>query len=116
VCGLQHPVVYRSRAALRRQCVVGKSWRALDQNAQVFGPRQVVFQPLRHWLSQRHCASEPGQFRLSTPVGIWRINSLLDDQKISAPGQSGPVSREGLIERLNTQGHRLGLNDPEMTG
>lgn len=84
--------------------------------AQVFAQGQVVFEPLRYWHSPVTQARYPVAWRVHTPVAVYRLQALIDDQELDSRNSTGAVYWEGLSELLDSQGQRVGRGYLEMTG
>jgi len=95
----------------------GGSYRAAGQiQVRDFVPTEVSLQPGRTWKSTRTGAVYPITWRLTTPIGVFELRALLDDQELDARGSTGTVYWEGLSELLDGSGRRVGLGYLEMTG
>jgi predicted secreted hydrolase len=95
----------------------GGSWRGATGLSRAFSPDEVVFEPLRRWISPTSAASYPVEWRLQTPVGRFVLRALADAQELDARASTGTVYWEGLAELLDaTSGQRIGLGYLEMTG
>ncbi len=81
-----------------------------------FAPEEVVFSPLREWLSPASGARYPVQWRVQTPAGTFELRALLDNQELDSRASTGAVYWEGLAELLAPGGARAGLGYLEMTG
>jgi predicted secreted hydrolase len=53
---------------------------------------------------------------VTTPVGRFRVRSLLDDQELDSRGSTGAIYWEGLSLLEDEQGRRVGRGYLEMTG
>jgi len=94
----------------------GGSFRARGGSAQAFGPSEVVFTPLRHWLSPATQARYPVEWRVETPAGRFQVRTLLDAQELDGRRSTGSVYWEGLSDLQSTDGQRVGRGYLEMTG
>lgn len=94
----------------------GGSFRAPGQAAaRVFDATEVTFTPEREWSSPHSGAKYPVQWRVQTPVGVFVVRSLLDDQELDSSGSTGAIYWEGLSE-LVRDGRVVGKGYLEMTG
>lgn len=94
----------------------GGSFRPRGGSAQVFGPGDVVFTPLRHWLSPATQARYPVEWRVETPAGRFEVRALLDAQELDGRRSTGSVYWEGLSDLQHADGQRVGRGYLEMTG
>ncbi|MCK6432197.1 MAG: carotenoid 1,2-hydratase [Aquabacterium sp.] len=85
-----------------------RAWKAED----------VRFTPLRHWRSASTGALYPVHWRIETPLGVFELSALMDDQELDSRASVGAVYWEGLAElrAAGGRGPRLGLGYLEMTG
>jgi len=84
--------------------------------ARAFAPGEVVFEPLRYWRSPVTQARYPVEWQVRTPVAVYRVQALIDDQELDSRNSTGAVYWEGLSELMDSQGHRVGHGYLEMTG
>ncbi|MBS0610063.1 MAG: carotenoid 1,2-hydratase [Proteobacteria bacterium] len=95
----------------------GGSWRRVDASgARVFGPKEVLFTPLRHWQSPGSGANYPVQWRVDTPVGSFTVQALLDAQELDSRASTGATYWEGLSLLRNEAKQEVGRGYLEMTG
>ena len=94
----------------------GGSFRPRGGSAQAFGPGEVVFTPLRHWLSPATQARYPVEWQVETPAGRFKVRALLDAQELDGERSTGSVYWEGLSDLHATDGARVGRGYLEMTG
>lgn len=95
----------------------GGSWRAPQQAAQTFAPQEVIFTPLRWWTSPASGARYPVAWRVTTPVGTWEIQALLDAQELDSRASTGAIYWEGLSDLREAGNSSLrGRGYLEMTG
>ncbi|WKL17144.1 carotenoid 1,2-hydratase [Comamonas testosteroni] len=98
----------------------GGSFRAPNQNAQIFAADQVRFKPLRHWSSPHSKASYPVAWSVQTPAGRFEVHALVDDQELDSRASTGAIYWEGLCELRNIgsdgKSRRVGSGYLEMTG
>ncbi|CAN7668950.1 carotenoid 1,2-hydratase [Acidovorax sp. LjRoot66] len=93
----------------------GGSFRPPGQAARVFDAAEVVFTPERWWTSPVSGARYPVQWRVQTPVGVFEVRSLLDNQELDSSASTGAIYWEGLSELLR-EGTVVGKGYLEMTG
>ena len=91
------------------------------QAARIFGPEEVVFTPLRYWVSPLAGTRYPVQWCVATPVGTFEANALLDNQELDSRASTGAVYWEGICElrdrgRVDSAGALRGHGYLEMTG
>lgn len=94
----------------------GGSWRKPGANAQIFGPLDLTFRPMRHWMSAASQGRYPVVWSLSTPEGRFEVHALLDAQELDSRASTGAFYWEGLSELRASNGKRLGRGYLEMTG
>lgn len=106
---------FRLRRADGSALWAGGSFRAPGQAARVFDAAEVVFTPERWWTSPVSGARYPVQWRVQTPVGVFLVRSLLDNQELDSSASTGAIYWEGLSE-LVREGEVVGKGYLEMTG
>ena len=106
---------FRLRRADGSALWAGGSFRAPGQVARAFGATEVVFTPERWWASPVSGARYPVQWRVQTPVGVFLVRSLLDNQELDSSASTGAIYWEGLSE-LVRDGRVVGKGYLEMTG
>ena len=90
--------VFRLRRADGSKLWAGGSMRLPGQVARIFGAEEVVFTPLRSWVSPLEGTRYPVQWRVATPVGTFEANALLDNQELDSRASTGAVYWEGVCE------------------
>ena len=90
--------VFRLRRADGSALWAGGSLRLPGQAARIFGATEVVFTPLRYWVSPLDATRYPVQWRVATPVGTFEANALLDNQELDSRASTGAVYWEGVCE------------------
>ncbi len=80
-----------------------------------FGPREVAFEPLRHWRSARTGAQYPVSMQVRTGTYDWTIVPLMDDQELDSRITTGAVYWEGAVQ-VRREGRTVGSGYLEMTG
>lgn len=83
---------------------------------QIFAPGEVVFEPLRYWRSPLTQARYPVEWLVRTPVAVYRVQAVINDQELDSRNSTGAVYWEGLSELLDSQGRLVGRGYLEMTG
>ncbi|MBA3056870.1 MAG: carotenoid 1,2-hydratase [Gammaproteobacteria bacterium] len=109
---------FRLRDAADNAVWAGGSFRAAAAGAptRVFASAEVVFEPLRYWRSPLTQALYPVQWQVRTPIALYRVQSVIDDQELDSRQSTGAVYWEGLCELQDSQGQRVGRGYLEMTG
>ena len=97
---------------------VGGSFRPAMPGAptQVFAPDEVLFEPLRYWRSPLTQARYPVEWRVHTPVAVYRVQTVMDNQELDSRTSTGAVYWEGLSELFDSNGKLIGRGYLEMTG
>lgn len=113
--------VFRLRRADGSALWAGGSMRRPGQAARIFGAEEVIFTPLRYWVSPLDATRYPVQWRVATPVGTFEANALLDNQELDSRASTGAVYWEGICElrdlgRGDSAGALRGHGYLEMTG
>ncbi|MEO8280370.1 MAG: carotenoid 1,2-hydratase [Ideonella sp.] len=107
---------FRIRRADGSAVYAGGSWQAPDRAVRNFAPTEVVFKPIRRWLSHRTQASYPVEWDLATPAGQFKLAAVFDDQELDSRRSTGSVYWEGLATLRDASGRHLGRGYLEMTG
>ena len=68
------------------------------------------------WKSPSSGASYPVEWLLHTPIDVYTVRALVEDQELDSRQSTGAIYWEGLSELLNSNGERVGLGYLEMTG
>jgi predicted secreted hydrolase len=89
---------FRLRRADGSALWAGGSHRPAGGAVRDFGPGEVSFTPLRHWLSPATQARYPVDWRVETPAGRFEVRALLDAQELDSRGLTGTAYWEGLSE------------------
>lgn len=94
------------------------SHRPAGETVRAWSAEDVRFTPLRHWRSAATGALYPVQWHIETPLGVFELSALMDDQELDSRASVGAVYWEGLAElrAAGGRGPRLGLGYLEMTG
>jgi predicted secreted hydrolase len=107
---------FRLRRADDSTLFAGGSWRRVGEAARNFGPSEVQFTPGRVWQSAASTACYPVEWRVTTPVGVFKVRALLDNQELDSRSTTGAIYWEGVSDLLSDSGLRLGRGYLEMTG
>ena len=89
---------------------------ATDQPPRVFSHGELAFEPLRRWKSPSSQTSYPVEWSVQTPIGLFKVSALLDDQELDSRNSTGAIYWEGLSDLLDERGARVGRGYLEMTG
>ncbi len=107
---------FRLRRADGGTVYAGGSFRAAGGAMRNFSADDVSFTPGRVWISPASRARYPVEWAIATPVGRYRVKSLLDAQELDSRASTGAIYWEGLSELQDEAGRRVGLGYLEMTG
>ncbi|MCX7224756.1 MAG: carotenoid 1,2-hydratase [Burkholderiales bacterium] len=88
----------------------------LDKPPHVFSPGEVIFRPVRYWLSPLTGARYPVEWLVRTPADIYTVRAIVDNQELDSRASTGAVYWEGLSELLDSHGKTVGRGYLEMTG
>ncbi len=94
----------------------GGSFRAPGGATRNFTSDEVRFVPGRAWISPLSRARYPVEWAIATPVGRYRVETLLDAQELDSRASTGAIYWEGLSELQDEAGRRVGRGYLEMTG
>ena len=94
----------------------GGSHRPAGGAVHAFAPDEVRFSPQRHWTSPQSGARYPVDWLITTPLGEFKLEALLDAQELDSSNSTGAVYWEGLSALQDGSGRRIGLGYLEMTG
>ena len=112
-------MAFRMRDAGGRPLWAGGTLRRLDGTVESLGPRDVVFEPVRHWQSPRTGARYPiaMRVRLATSRGALAIDlqPLQDDQELDTRNGAAAAYWEGAVRALQ-DGRETGRGYLELTG
>ncbi len=89
---------------------------SMGATPQVFRPGEVVFKPVRRWTSPLTQATYPVEWIVTTPVEVYTVKAVFDNQELDSRASTGAIYWEGLCELLNSKGQLLGRGYLEMTG
>jgi len=81
-----------------------------------FAKGAITFAPQRLWQSPQTRATYPVQWLLRTPIGVFTITSVLDNQELDSRASTGAIYWEGLCEVHNAERQLVGRGYLEMTG
>ena len=88
----------------------------LDQPPHVFSRGEVIFRPVRYWVSPLTGARYPVEWLVRTPADIYTVKALLDNQELDSRASTGAVYWEGLSALIDSNGRTVGRGYLEMTG
>ncbi|MDL2338909.1 MAG: carotenoid 1,2-hydratase [Pseudomonadota bacterium] len=94
----------------------GGSFRPAGGAVRNFAADELRLTPGRLWTSPGSRARYPVEWILDTPVGRFRVKTLLDSQELDSRTSTGAIYWEGLSELQDEQGRRVGRGYLEMTG
>jgi predicted secreted hydrolase len=75
----------------------GASLRDAAGHERVFGPDEILFQPMRRWRSPRTGVVYPVAERLQVGSHRWMLEPLIDDQELDSRRTSGALYWEGAV-------------------
>ncbi len=107
---------FRLRRADGTALWAGGSFRGPGQSSRAFAPDELQWSAGRRWRSPATGADYPMEWQVATPLGSWRVRSLLDSQELDSRQGTGTVYWEGLSELVDSTNRRVGLGYLEMTG
>ena len=81
-----------------------------------FQRSEVVFQPLRVWISPLSRASYPVEWLVRTPADFYTVRAVLDNQELDSRASTGAIYWEGLCEVWDSNRKLVGRGYLEMTG
>ena len=94
----------------------GGSFRSSSGELRIFRRGDVSFEPVRRWTSPLSRTSYPVQWRVSTPMALYTVTAVIDNQELDSRNSTGSIYWEGLSQLLDDQGRRVGMGYLEMTG
>jgi predicted secreted hydrolase len=94
----------------------GGSHRPAGGAVRDFAPSEVVFAAGRRWTSPASKASYPVEWTVTTPVGVFTVEALQDDQELDSRASTGSIYWEGLSRLRDRSGAVAGSGYLEMTG
>lgn len=94
----------------------GGSFRSAAGVLHTFHHGEVAFTPERRWKSPATQTTYPVQWSVATPVGIYTVNAVLDNQELDSRASTGAIYWEGLSNLADDQGRHIGRGYLEMTG
>jgi len=86
-----------------------------DGTERRFGPREIVFAPLRRWRSPRTGVEYPVAMRVTAGAMQWELAPLMDDQELDARTSTGTIYWEGAVRALQRSAE-AGRGYLELTG
>lgn len=94
----------------------GGSYRPRGGSPLVFRAGNVLFLPLRTWLSPRNGARYPVEWQVRTLSGAYTVKAVVDDQELDSRASTGAVYWEGLCTVHDSNDRLVGRGYLEMTG
>ena len=94
----------------------GGSFRSASGELRIFRRGEVSFEPTRSWISPLSRTRYPVQWRVTTPMAVYSVAAVIDDQELDSRNSTGAIYWEGLSRLLDSQGSRIGIGYLEMTG
>lgn len=108
-------MAFRMRDAQHRAMWAAASLRSAACETRRFAPREVDFQPLRHWRSPRSGIDYPVAWRVRIGARVFELDSLFDDQELDSRLSTGAIYWEGAV-RVRENQRETGRGYLEMTG
>jgi predicted secreted hydrolase len=108
-------MAFRIRAKAGGPFWAGGAHRAADGRVRTFAPREVAFEPLRHWRSPRSEATYPVAMRVRAGALELDLEPLMDDQELDSRPTTGAIYWEGAV-RASRGGQPAGRGYLELTG
>jgi predicted secreted hydrolase len=81
-----------------------------------FSRGEVLFRPLRHWVSALSKARYPVEWIVRTPADYYTVKAVLDNQELDSRNSTGAIYWEGLCEVWDSNSKLVGRGYLEMTG
>jgi len=94
----------------------GGSHRPAGGAVRDFAPSEVAFAAGRRWSSPASRAAYPVEWTVTTPIGIFSVAAMQDDQELDSRASTGSIYWEGLSSLRDTAGRTVGSGYLEMTG
>jgi len=94
----------------------GGSHRPAGGAVRSFASTEVVFAAGRRWTSPASKAAYPVEWTVTTPVGVYAVEALQDDQELDSRASTGSIYWEGLSRLRDGAGRNAGSGYLEMTG
>ena len=94
----------------------GGSHRPAGGAVRDFAPSEVVFAAGRRWSSPASKAAYPVEWTVTTPVGVFSVAAMQDDQELDSRASTGSIYWEGLSRLRDAAGRAVGSGYLEMTG
>ena len=108
-------MAFRIRGKDGRTIWSGGNHHFADGTVRVFGPADVVFEPLREWTSPRTGTRYPVEWRIAVPTVRLQLKPWMDDQELDSRASVGTVYWEGAV-RVWRDGAETGEGYLELTG
>jgi predicted secreted hydrolase len=81
-----------------------------------FATSEVVFAAGRRWSSPASKTSYPVEWTVTTPIGVFSVAAMQDDQELDSRASTGAIYWEGLSSLRDAAGRTVGSGYLEMTG
>jgi predicted secreted hydrolase len=81
-----------------------------------FSRGEVLFKPQRHWRSALSKASYPVEWVVRTPIDLYTVKAVVDNQELDSRQSTGAIYWEGLCEVWDSNNRLVGRGYLEMTG
>ncbi len=94
----------------------GGSHRPAGGAVRDFAPSEVVFAAGRRWSSPASKAAYPVEWTVTTPIGVFSVAAMQDDQELDSRASTGSIYWEGLSSLRDAAGRTVGSGYLEMTG
>ena len=107
---------FRLRRADGTMLWAGGSHRPAAGETRDFAAADVAFAAGRRWTSPASKASYPMEWTVTTPVGVFTVRALQDDQELDSRASTGSIYWEGVSQLFDAAGHAIGRGYLEMTG
>ena len=94
----------------------GGSHRPAGGAVREFAPTEVAFAAGRRWSSPASKTSYPVEWTVTTPIGVFSVAAMQDDQELDSRASTGAIYWEGLSSLRDAAGRTVGSGYLEMTG
>jgi len=94
----------------------GGSHRPAGGAVRNFATSEVVFAAGRRWSSPASKTSYPVEWTVTTPIGVFSVAAMQDDQELDSRASTGAIYWEGLSSLRDAAGRTVGSGYLEMTG
>ncbi|MBK7654493.1 MAG: carotenoid 1,2-hydratase [Betaproteobacteria bacterium] len=90
--------------------------RSDEDRTDAFNRGDVIFQPVKFWKSPKSEARYPVEWQVRTPMGLYTVRALVENQELDSRASTGAIYWEGLSELVDSSHRRIGYGYLEMTG